>query len=103
MNVTPTSSVARKMLDRTTASGTPQSLDYDAFLTAAHRTVEEPGPHQADGPQPIHRAARSFSGVEQAIKTNNKLDTMMTSLALSQAEGFIGRTVASAMARCRAR
>ena len=38
----------------------------------------------------------SFSGVEQAIKTNNKLDTLMTSLALSQAEGFIGRTVASA-------
>jgi flagellar basal-body rod modification protein FlgD len=34
--------------------------------------------------------------VEQAIKTNNKLDTLMTSMALSQAEGFIGRTVASA-------
>ena len=49
----------------------------------------------ADPSQFISQLA-SFSGVEQAIKTNNKLDTMMTSLALSQAEGFIGRTVASA-------
>ena len=38
----------------------------------------------------------SFSSVEQAIKTNNKLDSLMTSMALSQAEGLIGRTVASA-------
>jgi flagellar basal-body rod modification protein FlgD len=37
----------------------------------------------------------SFSNVEQGIKMNNKLDTLMTSMALSQAEGIIGRTVAS--------
>ena len=34
----------------------------------------------------------SFSDVEQAVKTNAKLDAMMSSLALTQAEGFIGRT-----------
>ena len=32
---------------------------------------------------------------EQAIKTNSKLDSMMTSLALSQSEGLIGRTITS--------
>ena len=44
----------------------------------------------------------SFSSVEQAVKTNAKLDAMMSALALSQAEGFIGRTIISADgSRCR--
>ena len=37
----------------------------------------------------------SFSNVEQAIKTNTKLDALMTSFALSQADDVIGRTVTS--------
>lgn len=37
----------------------------------------------------------SFSGVEQAIQTNAKLDALMTSMALSQVDGLIGRTVTS--------
>jgi flagellar basal-body rod modification protein FlgD len=38
----------------------------------------------------------SFSGVEQAVKTNARLDALMSSYALTQAESFIGRTVISA-------
>jgi flagellar basal-body rod modification protein FlgD len=38
----------------------------------------------------------TFSQVEQAIKTNAKLDAMLASSALSQADGIIGRTVTSA-------
>ena len=45
----------------------------------------------------------SFSSVEQAIKTNSKLDSLMTSMALSQAEGIIGRTVVRATAPSQAR
>jgi flagellar basal-body rod modification protein FlgD len=37
----------------------------------------------------------SFSGVEQAVKTNAKLDAMMGAFALTQAEGFIGCTIVS--------
>jgi flagellar basal-body rod modification protein FlgD len=37
----------------------------------------------------------SFSSVEQQIQTNSKLDTMLTSNALSQAEMLIGQTVTS--------
>jgi flagellar basal-body rod modification protein FlgD len=37
----------------------------------------------------------SFSSVEQAIKTNNKLDALMTTMAMAQAEGLIGRTITS--------
>ena len=35
----------------------------------------------------------AFSNVEQAVKTNAKLDAMMSAIALTQAEGFIGRTI----------
>jgi flagellar basal-body rod modification protein FlgD len=38
----------------------------------------------------------SFSNVEQAMKTNTKLDSLITSLALNQADGLIGKTVTSA-------
>ena len=38
----------------------------------------------------------SFSNVEQGIKMNQKLDSMMTSLALSQVDGIVGRTIISA-------
>ena len=38
----------------------------------------------------------SFSSVEQAVKTNAKLDLLLTNLALSQADGVIGHTVTAA-------
>ena len=38
----------------------------------------------------------AFSNVEQAVKTNAKLDAMMSAIAVTQAEAYIGRTVTSA-------
>jgi flagellar basal-body rod modification protein FlgD len=38
----------------------------------------------------------AFSNVEQAVKTNAKLDAMMSAITVSQAEAYIGRTVTSA-------
>ena len=38
----------------------------------------------------------SFSNVEQGIKMNQKLDSLMTSMALSQVDGIVGRTIVSA-------
>jgi flagellar basal-body rod modification protein FlgD len=38
----------------------------------------------------------SFSNVEQSIKMNSKLDALITSTALTQADGLIGKTVTSA-------
>ena len=96
MNVMPTSSVAAQSAARTAASAAPQSLDYDAFLTLLVAQLKNQDPTKPTDPSQFIAQLASFSGVEQAIKTNNKLDTLMTSLALSQAEGFIGRTVASA-------
>jgi flagellar basal-body rod modification protein FlgD len=96
MNVTPTSGITAQSATATTATGTPDTLDYDAFLQLLIAQMKNQDPTKPTDPSQFIAQLASFSGVEQAIKTNNKLDTMMTSLALSQAEGFIGRTVTSA-------
>jgi flagellar basal-body rod modification protein FlgD len=72
------------------------TLNYDNFLQLLIAQMKNQDPTKPTDPSQFISQLASFSGVEQAIKTNNKLDTLMTSLALTQAEGFIGRTVASA-------
>jgi flagellar basal-body rod modification protein FlgD len=99
MDITPTSGVTTQP---TTSTGTttdaagPDSLDYDSFLQLLIAQMKNQDPTKPTDPSQFVAQLASFSSVEQAIKTNNKLDTMMTSLALTQAEGYIGRTVASA-------
>lgn len=99
MAIAATSSVTTPTTTATTgtagAAG-PDSLDYDSFLQLLIAQMKNQDPTKPADPSQFISQLASFSGVEQAIKTNNKLDSMMTSLALSQSEGFIGRTVTSA-------
>ena len=102
MDITPTSgATATQSPAATTPAGAagPDSLDYDAFLQLLIAQMKNQDPTKPTDPSQFISQLASFSGVEQAIKTNNKLDTLMTSLALTQAEGFIGRTVASSRRR----
>jgi flagellar basal-body rod modification protein FlgD len=97
MNVTPTSGATTQSSTTATAGAAgPESLDYDAFLQLLIAQMKNQDPTKPADPSQFISQLASFSGVEQAIKTNNKLDSLMTSMALSQAEGLIGHTVASA-------
>jgi flagellar basal-body rod modification protein FlgD len=72
------------------------SLDYNAFLKLLIAEMRNQDPTEPmDATQYMAQLA-SFSTVEQAIQTNAKLDALLTSTALAQAEGLIGRTVTSA-------
>lgn len=71
-------------------------LDYNSFLTLLVAELKNQDPTEPkDSAQYIAQLA-TFSNVEQGIKQNAKLDQLMTSLALSQADAVIGRTVTSA-------
>lgn len=71
-------------------------LDYDSFLTLLVAQLKNQDPTEPrDSAQYIAQLA-TFSNVEQSIKANAKLDELITSLALSQADAVIGRTVTSA-------
>jgi flagellar basal-body rod modification protein FlgD len=97
MAIDATSSVSSQSTasDTTAAAASANSLDYDSFLQLLIAQMKNQDPTKPTDPAQLVAQLASFSSVEQAIKTNSKLDSLMTSMALSQAEGIIGRTVVS--------
>ncbi|HEX2841758.1 flagellar hook assembly protein FlgD [Hyphomicrobium sp.] len=72
------------------------SLNYDAFLKLLTAQMKFQDPTKPmDSTQFVAQLA-SFSNVEQSIKTNNKLDSLLVQQALNQVDGLIGKTVTSA-------
>ena len=96
MQVPSTTSSTSQSSAATSAAASKNMLDYNTFLQLLIAEMKNQDPTKPmDSAQYIGQLA-SFSNVEQAVKTNAKLDAMMSSLALTQAEGFIGRTVTAA-------
>ncbi len=81
----------------TTASdAATATVDYNGFLRLLIAQMKNQDPTKPMDSAQLMSQLASFSNVEQGIKMNQKLDTMMTSLALSQADGIVGRTIVSA-------
>jgi flagellar basal-body rod modification protein FlgD len=76
-----------------TSAAAKASLDYTAFLRLLIAQLKNQDPTEPGDPTQYMAQLASFSNVEQAIQINNKLDAMLTSQALSQADGLIGRTI----------
>jgi flagellar basal-body rod modification protein FlgD len=76
-------------------AATKASLDYTAFLKLLIAEMKNQDPTNPADPAEWMGQIASFSNVEQAIQTNAKLDAMMTSMAMSQVDGLIGRTITS--------
>ena len=71
------------------------SIDYNTFLQLmiAEMKFQDPT-NPTDTSQYMSQFAQ-FSTVEQGIQTNNKLDSLLSSQALSQADNLIGHTATS--------
>lgn len=81
--------------NETQATSGASTLNYDAFLKLLTAQMKFQDPTKPmDSTQFVSQLA-SFSNVEQAIKTNSKLDAMITTMSLNQADGLIGKTVTS--------
>jgi flagellar basal-body rod modification protein FlgD len=78
------------------------SKDYDMFLRLMTAQLKNQDPLQPlDGTEFVAQLAQ-FSGVEQQIKTNERLDALLGALTRSAAEtslGFLGRTVETASSK----
>ena len=71
-------------------------VDYNSFLQLLVTQMKNQDPtNPTDSTQFLSQLA-SFSGVEQSVQTNSKLDTLLTGSALSQAEGMVGKQLTSA-------
>lgn len=72
------------------------TVDYDAFLKLLVAQLKNQDPTKPMDSSEFMAQLASFSNVEQSIKANTKLDSLITSMALTQADGLIGKTVTSA-------
>jgi flagellar basal-body rod modification protein FlgD len=78
------------------SSTSASTLDYNAFLKLLIAQMQNQDPTKPIDSTEFVAQLAAFSNVEQGIKTNSKLDSLMTSLALTQADGLIGHTITSA-------
>jgi flagellar basal-body rod modification protein FlgD len=81
---------------QTPTSTSASNLNYDSFLKllTAQMNFQDPT-KPMDSTQFVAQLA-SFSNVEQSIKVNTKLDALIATMSLNQADGLIGKTVTSA-------
>jgi flagellar basal-body rod modification protein FlgD len=80
---------------QTSTPAPTSTLDYNSFLKLLTAQMKYQDPTKpTDATQFVSQLA-SFSSVEQGIKQNTKLDSLITSLALNQADGLLGKVVTS--------
>lgn len=72
------------------------SMDYDAFLRLLIAEMKNQDPLEPTNASEYVSQFASFSVVEQAIQTNQKLDDLLAGLSMSQSGGLIGKQVVSA-------
>ena len=78
------------------AAAKAATVDYNSFLKLLVQELQNQDPTKPPDPTQYLSQLASFSNVEQAIQTNSKLDTLLTTSSLTQAETVIGKVVASA-------
>jgi flagellar basal-body rod modification protein FlgD len=72
------------------------SLNYDAFLQLLIAQMQNQDPTDPmDASEQISQLA-TFSQVEQTIKTNTNLESLIAQSSLSNASNYIGKTITSA-------
>ncbi|BCG78539.1 flagellar hook assembly protein FlgD [Mesorhizobium sp. 113-3-3] len=80
----------------TTKPTSKTAVDYQSFLKLLIAEMKNQDPTKPmDSTQYVAQLA-TFSQVEQSVQSNTKLDQIMQSSALSQADAIIGRSITSA-------
>lgn len=72
------------------------TVSYDNFLKLLMTQMKNQDPTDPMKSTEYMAQLATFSQVEQSVKSNEKLDALLSSFALSQADSVIGRTVSSA-------
>ncbi|OBQ73689.1 MULTISPECIES: flagellar hook assembly protein FlgD [Mesorhizobium] len=82
--------------NQTSTQTSKTAVDYNSFLKLLIAEMKNQDPTKPmDSTQYVAQLA-TFSQVEQSVQTNTKLDQIMQSSALSQADALIGRNITSA-------
>ena len=92
--VAPVSPIPQSVAANSTASAA--SVDYDAFLQLLVAEMQNQDPTKPMESTEYVAQLASFSNVEQAIQTNEKLDALLGASFIASAGSLIGRTITSA-------
>ena len=96
MNMSISATQATTNNTTTTTAKSKTQVDYDSFLKLLVAQMKNQDPtNPMDSTQYVAQLA-SFSQVEQSVNMNAKLDSLLQSSALAQANSLIGRTVTNA-------
>ena len=76
------------------ASSAPTTVTYNQFLQLLIAQMKNQDPTSPTDMSQYMSQFAQLSAVEQAMQTNAKLDTLLSSSALAQAESLVGRTAA---------
>ena len=78
------------------AQSTGAAVDYQAFLKLLVAEMKNQDPTEPmDSTQYVAQLA-SFSQVEQSVQINNKLEQLLKTSAVAQADALLGHTITSA-------
>ena len=75
------------------SSSPPATVDYNQFLQLLIAQMKNQDPTSPTDMSQYMSQFAQLSTVEQAMQTNSKLDALLSSQSLSQANGLIGKTV----------
>jgi flagellar basal-body rod modification protein FlgD len=75
------------------SAGDKAKLNYDSFLRLLVAEMKNQDPTAPKDTSQYLAQLASFSAVEQGVNTNKKLDSLMTSMQLAQADSLIGHTL----------
>jgi flagellar basal-body rod modification protein FlgD len=95
VGATTTSSVAPTTTTAAATKKASATVDYNQFLKLLMAELKYQDPTSPNDPTQYISQLASFSTVEQQINTNSRLDSLLTSNSISQANSLIGRTITS--------
>ena len=82
--------------NQATTTTSKTAVDYQSFLKLLIAEMKNQDPTKPMDSTAYVAQLATFSQVEQSVQTNTKLDQIMSSSALSQADALIGRSITSA-------
>ena len=77
------------------SAATKANMDYDSFLKLFMAQMKNQDPTKPNDPTATLSQLASFSNVEQSIKLNDKLNSLLSVSSAALASGLVGKTVSS--------
>ena len=78
-----------------TSSAVKTNMDYNSFLKLFMAQMKNQDPTKPNDPTATLSQLASFSNVEQSIKLNDKLETLISASNATLASALLGKTVSS--------